>query len=148
MLRDDRTDGGGRRPASRNVLGEPLEICSIKLMTGFYRDGCCNTGREDFGSHTVCAVLTSAFLEFSKSRGNDLSTPMPEFGFPGLKPGDRWCAYVHLAGRKRSRQKKHPVWSCAPLMRLLWLTAPSPISNTSQWTWRERGQNWGLTQSR
>ena len=91
MLRDDSTDGGGRRPSSRTVLGEPLEICSIKPMTGFYRDGCCNTGREDFGSHTVCAVLTSAFLEFSKSRGNDLSTPMPEFGFPGLKPGDRWC---------------------------------------------------------
>jgi uncharacterized protein len=73
------------------VLGEPLEICSIKPMTGFYRDGCCNTGREDTGSHTVCVVLTSAFLEFSKSRGNDLSTPIPEFGFPGLKPGDRWC---------------------------------------------------------
>jgi uncharacterized protein (DUF2237 family) len=91
MLRDDRTDGGGQRPLSRNVLGEPLEICSKKPMTGFYRDGCCNTGREDFGSHTVSAVLTSAFLEFSKSRGNDLSTPMPEFGFPGLKPGDRWC---------------------------------------------------------
>jgi uncharacterized protein len=91
MLRDDRTDGGDRRPASRNVLGEPLEICSIKPMTGFYRDGCCNTGREDVGSHTVCAVLTSDFLEFSKLRGNDLSTPMPEFGFPGLKAGDRWC---------------------------------------------------------
>src|SRR4029434_1388926 len=60
-------------------------------MTGFYRDGCCNTGREDIGSHTVCVVMTSAFLDFSKSRGNDLSTPMPEFGFPGLKPGDRWC---------------------------------------------------------
>src|ERR1700723_3106600 len=91
MLRDDRTDGSGRRSASRNVLGEPLEICSIKPMTGFYRDGCCDTGREDFGSHTVCAVLTSAFLEFSKSRGNDLSTPMPEFGFPGLRLGDLWC---------------------------------------------------------
>jgi uncharacterized protein (DUF2237 family) len=73
------------------VLGEPLEVCSVKPMTGFYRDGCCNTGREDFGSHTVCAVVTSDFLEFSASRGNDLSTPMPEFGFPGLKVGDRWC---------------------------------------------------------
>jgi len=73
------------------VLGEPLEICSIKPMTGFYRDGCCNTGPEDFGSHTVCAVMTAEFLEFSKSHGNDLSTPLPEFGFPGLKPGDRWC---------------------------------------------------------
>jgi uncharacterized protein len=60
-------------------------------MTGFYRDGCCNTGREDLGNHTVCVVVTSAFLEFSKSRGNDLSTPIPEFRFPGLKPGDRWC---------------------------------------------------------
>jgi uncharacterized protein (DUF2237 family) len=73
------------------VLGEALEICSIKPMTGFYRDGCCNTDREDIGSHTVCVVMTSAFLEFSKSRGNDLSNPLPEFGFPGLKPGDRWC---------------------------------------------------------
>jgi uncharacterized protein (DUF2237 family) len=60
-------------------------------MTGFFRDGCCNTGREDIGSHTVCVVMTAAFLEFSKARGNDLSTPMPEFGFPGLKPDDRWC---------------------------------------------------------
>src|ERR1700722_16377375 len=91
-LRGDRDSGGRRRQLpARNVLGEPLEICSIKPMTGFYRDGCCDTGREDFGSHAVCAVLTSDFLEFSKSRGNDLSTPMPEFGFPGLKPGDRWC---------------------------------------------------------
>jgi uncharacterized protein (DUF2237 family) len=73
------------------LIVEPLEICSIKPMTGFYRDGCCNTGREDIGSHTVCAVMTSAFLEFSKSRGDDLSTPLPEFGFPGVKPGDRWC---------------------------------------------------------
>jgi uncharacterized protein len=91
MLRDDRAGGEGRRQAARNVLGEALEICSISPMTGFYRDGCCNTGREDMGSHTVCAVMTSAFLEFSKSRGNDLSTPLPELGFPGLKPGDRWC---------------------------------------------------------
>ena len=91
MLRDDESDGGGRRRSPRNVLGEPLDICSIKPMTGFYRDGCCNTGREDVGSHTICVVMTSAFLEFSKSRGNDLSTAVPEFGFPGLKPGDRWC---------------------------------------------------------
>jgi len=90
MLRDDNTGGGGRR-AGRNVLGEPLDICSLQPMTGFYRDGCCNTGQEDIGRHTVCAVMTSAFLDFSKSRGNDLSTPVPELGFPGLKPGDRWC---------------------------------------------------------
>jgi uncharacterized protein len=91
MLRDDRAEGEGQRRAPRNVLGEPLESCSLKPMTGFYRDGCCNTGKEDIGSHTVCAVMTSAFLQFSKSRGNDLSTPLPEFSFPGLKPGDRWC---------------------------------------------------------
>jgi uncharacterized protein len=91
MLRDDRSDGGRRSVPARNVLGEPLEICSFKPMTGFYRDGCCNTGQEDVGSHTICAVMTAEFLAFSKSRGNDLSTPVPEFGFPGLKPGDRWC---------------------------------------------------------
>jgi uncharacterized protein (DUF2237 family) len=91
MLRDDSTDPGRRRAAARNVLGEPLDICSIKPTTGFYRDGCCNTGQEDVGSHTVCAVMTSAFLDFSKSCRNDLSTPQPELGFPGLKLGDRWC---------------------------------------------------------
>jgi uncharacterized protein (DUF2237 family) len=89
MLRDE--SGGGGRRGARNVLGGTLDICSITPMTGFYRDGCCNTGAEDVGSHTVCAVMTAAFLAFSKSRGNDLSTPVPEFGFPGLKPGDRWC---------------------------------------------------------
>ena len=91
MLRDDSSSGPGGRRTPRNVLGEPLEGCSNKPMTGFYRDGCCNTGREDIGSHTVCVVMTSAFLGFSKSHGNDLSTPVPQFGFPGLKPGDRWC---------------------------------------------------------
>ena len=82
--------GFGPRP-SRNVFGEPLLACSAAPLTGFYRNGCCDTGPEDRGSHTVCAVLTDAFLEFSKARGNDLSTPLPEFGFPGLKAGDRWC---------------------------------------------------------
>ncbi len=82
--------GPGGRP-SRNVLGERLEICSLKPMTGFFRNGCCDTSRQDFGNHTVCAVMTAAFLAFSKSAGNDLSTPMPEYGFPGLRPGDRWC---------------------------------------------------------
>jgi uncharacterized protein len=91
VLRDERNDGGRRPVPARNVLSEPLEICSFKPMSGFYRDGCCNTGREDVGSHTVCAVMTTGFLAFSKSRGNDLSTPVSEFGFPGLKPGDRWC---------------------------------------------------------
>jgi uncharacterized protein len=91
MLRDERAEGEGRRNTARNVLGERLEICSIQPMTGFFRDGCCDTSEEDVGSHTVCAVMTVAFLEFSKSCGNDLSTPMPQFGFRGLKPGDRWC---------------------------------------------------------
>jgi uncharacterized protein len=83
--------GGGRRRPGLNVLGSALNDCSIQPMTGFFRDGCCNTSPEDVGSHTVCVVMTSEFLAFSKARGNDLSTPMPEFGFPGLKPGDRWC---------------------------------------------------------
>ena len=83
--------GMERRRPSRNVLGAPLEACGGTPLTGFYRDGCCNTGPEDLGSHTVCAVMTAEFLEFSKRAGNDLSTPMPEYGFPGLKPGDRWC---------------------------------------------------------
>jgi len=90
MPRDD-AEGGRKRKPSRNVLGEPLESCSVKPVTGFFRNGCCDTGGEDVGSHTVCAVMTAEFLAFSKAHGNDLSTPMPEFGFPGLKPGDRWC---------------------------------------------------------
>ncbi len=76
---------------SLNVLGEPLKPCSTDPMTGFFRDGCCNTGRQDHGRHTVCVLVTEEFLAFSKVRGNDLSTPRPEFGFPGLKDGDRWC---------------------------------------------------------
>lgn len=75
----------------RNVFGEPIEICSLNPTTGFYRSGCCETGPEDVGVHTVCVEVTAAFLAFSKARGNDLSTPRPEFGFPGLNPGDRWC---------------------------------------------------------
>ena len=80
----------GRRP-SRNVMGGPLELCSTTPLSGFFRNGCCETGPEDVGSHTVCVVLTAEFLEFSKGIGNDLSTPQPQFGFDGLKPGDRWC---------------------------------------------------------
>jgi uncharacterized protein (DUF2237 family) len=74
-----------------NVIGGPLEECSRDPLTGFYRDGCCNTGGDDRGVHTVCAVVTEEFLEFSKRAGNDLSTPRPEYGFPGLRPGDGWC---------------------------------------------------------
>jgi hypothetical protein len=77
--------------ASENVLGGPLADCSRSPMTGFFRNGCCDTNAMDRGSHTVCAVMTAEFLAFSKARGNDLSTPRPEWGFPGLKPGDRWC---------------------------------------------------------
>jgi hypothetical protein len=82
----------------KNVLGGRLEPCSVEPRTGFYRDGCCNTGPEDLGLHVVCVRMTAEFLEFSRRTGNDLSTPVPEFGFPGLKPGDRWCV---CAGRWR-----------------------------------------------
>lgn len=75
----------------KNVFGEPLQTCSDRPLTGFYRTGCCHTGPEDVGLHTVCVEVTADFLAFSKSRGNDLSTPQPDFGFPGLQPGDRWC---------------------------------------------------------
>jgi uncharacterized protein (DUF2237 family) len=84
------------RHESINVLGGELETCSTSPKTGFFRDGCCNTGPDDLGLHTVCAEVTAEFLDFSKRMGNDLSTPRPEFGFPGLKPGDRWCV---CAGR-------------------------------------------------
>ena len=83
------------RPSSaRNVLGGPLLCCCLAPRTGFFRDGHCHTGPTDFGSHTVCAQVTAEFLQFSVQRGNDLVTPHPEFGFPGLKPGDRWCLCV------------------------------------------------------
>jgi hypothetical protein len=84
-------ENGKGEESQRNVFGEPIATCSLRPMTGFYRNGCCDTGPEDFGVHTVCVELTAEFLEFSKARGNDLSAPRPEFGFPGLVPGDRWC---------------------------------------------------------
>ena len=74
-----------------NVLGTDLEVCGTDPLTGFYRDGCCNTGPHDAGAHTVCVVVTDEFLQFSKSKGNDLSTPIPQYGFDGLKDGDAWC---------------------------------------------------------
>jgi uncharacterized protein (DUF2237 family) len=90
--------GGGSGPPRRpeqsppvNVLGGALLPCSIAPLTGFFRDGCCNTGPQDLGLHVVCAVMTAEFLAFSKAAGNDLSTPVPAYGFPGLAPGDRWC---------------------------------------------------------
>jgi uncharacterized protein len=76
---------------SKNVLGTDLEVCSIDPMTGYYRDGYCNTGPTDTGTHVVAAVITQDFLDFTASRGNDLQTPIPEYDFPGLKPGDGWC---------------------------------------------------------
>ena len=83
-------DPAGGAPA-RNVLGGPLEPCGTEPLTGFYRDGCCHTGPEDRGSHTICAVVTEEFLAHQQAIGNDLATPRPEFRFPGLVPGDRWC---------------------------------------------------------
>ena len=77
--------------SERNVLGGELESCGDDPVTGFYRDGCCNTGPEDIGSHTICAVVTAEFLNHQREIGNDLITPMPQFRFPGLTPGDRWC---------------------------------------------------------
>jgi uncharacterized protein (DUF2237 family) len=81
----------GKGPLARNVLGGALLPCSMEPLTGWYRDGCCRTDENDHGSHTVCAVVTAEFLAFSRRVGNDLSTPRPEYRFPGLKPGDRWC---------------------------------------------------------
>lgn len=79
---------------AKNVLGKPLQTCCLSPMTGFYRNGCCDTGSEDRGLHTVCAQVTEEFLLYSKKQGNDLITPMPMFNFPGLKPGDKWCLCV------------------------------------------------------
>ncbi len=78
-------------PDDKNVFGEKLDTCSTNPMTGFFRDGCCSSDAQDLGMHVVCAEVTEEFLEFSKATGNDLSTPNPDFDFPGLKPGDRWC---------------------------------------------------------
>jgi hypothetical protein len=80
--------------SARNVFGAPLACCCTSPLTGFNRDGYCHTGPHDLGSHTVCAEMTAAFLDFSRRHGNDLVTPRPEFGFPGLRPGDRWCLCV------------------------------------------------------
>jgi uncharacterized protein (DUF2237 family) len=85
------TNGNGHKPKPKNVLGGELKVCCSNPLTGFYRDGFCKTGAEDRGSHTVCVRVTDEFLKFSKSRGNDLSTPRPEFQFPGLQDGDKWC---------------------------------------------------------
>lgn len=96
---------------SLNVLGQPLADCGKDPVTGFFRDGCCNTSDDDAGSHTVCAVMTEEFLEFSAGRGNDLSTPRPEYGFPGLKAGDRWCLCA-------ARWREALAAGCAPRVKL------------------------------
>ncbi len=92
-----------------NVLGTPLQGCCNDPITGFYRDGYCRTGPDDKGLHTVCAVMTEEFLTFSRSRGNDLSTPVPEFDFPGLKSGDRWCVCVGRWAEALEMEKAPPV---------------------------------------
>ena len=110
--------------ASVNVFGEPLGVCGEEPLTGFFRDGCCNTCAEDVGSHTVCIKTTEEFLEFSRFRGNDLSTAHTEFGFPGLKPGDSWClcasrwleAYEHnMAPRVFLRRTHEKALEIVPL---------------------------------
>lgn len=112
---------------SLNVYGEPLQSCSEEPVTGFFRDGKCNTCKEDLGSHTVCIKVNSDFLEFSRSRGNDLSTPMPQFGFAGLKPGDSWClcaarwleAYEHgMAPRVHMTRTHRRALEVVPLEQL------------------------------
>jgi uncharacterized protein len=96
---------------ARNVLGKELELCCSDPKTGWYRDGFCHTGQGDVGLHLVCAEMTEAFLVFSRSRGNDLMTPRPEYSFPGLKPGDRWCLCV-------TRWQEAHAAGCAPQLRL------------------------------
>lgn len=96
---------------SLNVLGGPLENCSVDPMTGFFRDGCCETGPSDRGRHIVCAVMTDEFLRFSFNQGNDLITPRPEYRFPGLKPGDRWCVCLE-------RWREAHIADCAPAVVL------------------------------
>ena len=96
----------------KNVLGEKLEPCSSDPVTGWFRDGCCNTNEMDVGSHTVCVIVTKEFLEFSKSKGNDLTTPRPEYDFPGLNPGDGWCL---CAARWLEAEDE----GCAPRVKLL-----------------------------
>jgi uncharacterized protein (DUF2237 family) len=102
-----------------NVLGTPLQTCSTDPLTGFYRDGCCSTGGDDAGVHVVCARVTAEFLEFSKAAGNDLSTPRPEFGFAGLKPGDQWCLCASRWAEALEAGMAPPVVLAATHMRAL-----------------------------
>lgn len=110
-----------------NVLGGALEACGGDPLTGFFRDGCCNTGPEDQGSHTVCAEMTAEFLDFSRRAGNDLSTPRPEFGFPGLVPGDRWCLCAARWQQARDAGVAPPVRLAATHEKALDLIAPEVL---------------------
>lgn len=105
------TSNYSEQPVPRNVLGEPLEVCSCDPMTGWYRNGSCQTDPSDLGQHSICCVMTEQFLNYSKALGNDLSTPVPAFGFPGLKPGDHWCVCA-------PRWKQAFEDGVAPLVRL------------------------------
>ncbi len=109
-----------------NVLGQELQPCGTDPVTGFYRDGCCSTGPEDLGSHTICAVVTAEFLEHQRSIGNDLSTAMPQYGFPGLNPGDRWCVTAANWARAHNVGKAAPVVLAATNEAVLELV-PLPV---------------------
>lgn len=112
---------------AKNILGGDLQSCSLDPKTGFYRDGCCNTGPGDVGSHTVCAVMTAEFLNYTKSKGNDLSTPRPEFDFPGLKPGDRWCVCAARWEEAREADAAPPVFLEATHERALDIIAKDAL---------------------
>ena len=124
---------------AHNVLGGELADCSERPLTGFFRDGCCNTSAQDRGSHTVCVLMTAEFLAFSRARGNDLSTPVPEFEFPGLKPGDRWCLCA-ARWQEAFAAGKAPRASCfRRRMSGRWRTASWRISSGMRWTWCDGG---------
>lgn len=108
---------------AKNVLGTVLETCSTAPMTGFFRDGCCNTGPNDHGTHTVCVTVTSEFLQYSYSRGNDLITPRPEYRFPGLKPGDKWCLCASRWEEARQMNVAPPVHLAATHHKTLAIVA-------------------------
>jgi uncharacterized protein (DUF2237 family) len=108
-VRSARTVRHAGRMSERNVLGGELEPCGTEPLTGFFRDGCCSTGPQDVGSHTICAVVTAEFLEHQRSIGNDLSTPLPQYGFPGLVPGDRWCVTARNWARAYDEGAAAPV---------------------------------------
>ncbi|MGE0800933.1 MAG: DUF2237 family protein [Lautropia sp.] len=123
---------------AKNVLGGPLLACSYAPVTGYFRDGCCNTDPTDRGNHTVCARVTDAFLEFSKAKGNDLSSPMPEYRFPGLKAGDRWCLCAARWREAHERGVAPPVVLEATHERAL-AVVPLELLKANAWngSWRD-----------